>query len=200
MKLAAGVAGLIKVLLQLQHKTLVQSLHCEEVNPYLQLEDSPFYLVREQQPWRPLQDAQGRDLPRRAGVSSFGFGGVNAHVVIEEYVAPAEAAGLRVVVSAENPAIIVLSAKNGERLREQVEQLVAAIERHPLTDEELADIAYTLQVGREAMEVRLGVIVGSIVELKDKLQAYLSGAGPGRTSLSRRDQTGEGHVRVVCGE
>ena len=86
LELASGVAGLIKVLLQLQHKTLVKSLHCEELNPYIQLENSPFYIVRETQPWRPLQDAQGRDLPRRAGVSSFGVGGVNAHVVIEEYV------------------------------------------------------------------------------------------------------------------
>jgi NDP-sugar pyrophosphorylase family protein len=60
-----GSEGLIKVLLQLQHKTLVKSLHCEELNPYLQLEDSPFYIVREHQAWRPLQDAKGRDLPRR---------------------------------------------------------------------------------------------------------------------------------------
>ena len=49
LELAAGVAGLIKVLLQLQHKTLVKSLHCEELNPYIQLEDSPFYMVREEQ-------------------------------------------------------------------------------------------------------------------------------------------------------
>ena len=95
LELAAGVAGMIKVLLQLQHKTLVKSLHCEELNPYIQLEDSPFYIVREKQDWRPVQDAQGRDLPRRAGVSSFGAGGSNAHVVIEEYVPRCEAERVR---------------------------------------------------------------------------------------------------------
>ena len=66
LEFAAGVAGVIKVLLQLQHKTLVKSLHCEEINPYIQLEDSPFYIVQRNQPWRALQDAEGRDLPRRA--------------------------------------------------------------------------------------------------------------------------------------
>ena len=65
LELAAGVAGLIKVLLQLQHGLLVKSLHCEELNPYIALEDSPFYMVRETQPWQALQD--GRDRTCRAG-------------------------------------------------------------------------------------------------------------------------------------
>jgi polyketide synthase PksN len=177
LELAAGVAGMVKVLLQLQHKTLVKSLHCEELNPYIQLENSPFYIVRETQAWRPVQDAQGRDLPRRAGVSSFGFGGVNAHVVIEEYVPRAEAERTAVVVSGMRPALVVLSAKNEERLKQQVGQLIAAIQHRSLGDAQLADVAYTLQVGREAMEFRLGVIAGSMAELKSKLQNYLSGAG-----------------------
>ncbi|EIW16728.1 type I polyketide synthase, partial [Pelosinus fermentans] len=85
LELAAGVAGVIKVLLQLQHKTLVKSLHCDKVNPYIQLTDSPFYIVQEKREWKSLQDETGKEIPRRGGVSSFGFGGVNAHVVIEEY-------------------------------------------------------------------------------------------------------------------
>jgi polyketide synthase PksN len=170
------VAGLIKVLLQLQHKTLVKSLHCEELNPYIQLENSPFYIVRETQAWQPIQDAQGCDLPRRAGVSSFGFGGVNAHVVIEEYVPRAEAEGAAAVASGPRPALVLLSAKNEERLKQQVGQLIAAVERGSLGDTDLADVAYTLQVGREAMEFRLGMIAGSMAELKAKLQNYLSGA------------------------
>ena len=86
LEFAAGIAGLIKVLLQLKHRTLAKSLHAEELNPYIRLEDSPFYVVGETQAWQPLRDGQGRELPRRAGLSSFGAGGVNAHVVIEEYV------------------------------------------------------------------------------------------------------------------
>jgi acyl transferase domain-containing protein len=89
LELAAGVAGVIKVLLQMKHRTLVKSLHSERLNPYIDLDGSPFYVVQEAREWT-AADAQGTAVPRRAGVSSFGFGGVNAHVVLEEYI-PAEA-------------------------------------------------------------------------------------------------------------
>jgi acyl transferase domain-containing protein/acyl carrier protein/aryl carrier-like protein len=169
LELAAGVAGVIKVLLQLRHKTLVKSLHCEEINPYIQLEGSPFYIVQEARPWEALKDDAGRELPRRAGVSSFGFGGTNAHVVIEEYVAPErEPPG-------GSPALVVLSAKSEARLRERAEQLLEAIGRYPLADADLTEMAYTLQVGREAMEVRLGFPAESMEEVKHKLEAYLAG-------------------------
>ncbi|WP_415822574.1 beta-ketoacyl synthase N-terminal-like domain-containing protein, partial [Bordetella tumbae] len=78
LELAAGVAGLIKVLLQMRHKRLVKSLHAEPLNPRIDLSDSPFYVVSEERVWEAPVDETGRELPRRAGVSSFGFGGVNA--------------------------------------------------------------------------------------------------------------------------
>src|SRR5216110_1155315 len=133
LELAAGVAGVIKVLLQLQHKKLVKSLHCEQINPYIQLDGSPFYIVQENREWEVLQDSMGNPLPRRAGVSSFGFGGANAHVVLEEYVPKpmgcpsADFAGLS--------RIIVLSAKNEERLQEQVRQLLAWVQAETCTEE-----------------------------------------------------------------
>ena len=173
LELAAGVAGVIKVLLQLRHKTLVKSLHSDELNPYIQLSGSPFYIMQQSQPWQALQDAQGRDLPRRAGVSSFGFGGVNAHVVIEEYVASSSSSRGVIEVSSRRPALVVLSGRTEDRLKERARQLVAALGSRP--DGELADIAYTLQVGREAMEVRLGLVVGSVAELRSRLESYLSG-------------------------
>jgi polyketide synthase PksN len=171
LELAAGVAGVIKVLLQLRHKTLVRSLHCEEINPYIDLQGSPFYLLRETGPWPALRDEGGRELPRRAGVSSFGFGGVNAHVVIEEYVpaAPRPAAPLA------GPALVVLSAKNAERLREQAQQLHDAIAQQGWGDAVLADLAYTLQVGREAMDERLGVVAQTMAQLQQTLAAFLAG-------------------------
>src|SRR5947199_4570876 len=114
LELAAGVAGVIKVLLQMQHKKLVSSLHCEPINPYIQLEGSPFYTLQENRTWESIRDDSGRMLPRRAGVSSFGFGGVNAHVVLEEYIPKPVAVALG--SEALPSAIIVLSDKNEKRL------------------------------------------------------------------------------------
>jgi polyketide synthase PksN len=175
LELAAGVAGVIKVLLQLKHKTLVKSLHCEEINPYIQLNDSPFYLLSETQSWKRIQDAAGNELPRRAGISSFGFGGVNAHVIIEEYV-DALTSGTRAdEITPDRPALLVLSAKNEERLREQAQQLLAYLASHALRDSDLLNLAYTLQVGREVMEQRLAMTVTTINQLKEKLGAYTEG-------------------------
>jgi polyketide synthase PksN len=78
LEFAAGAAGVIKVLLQMKHKKLFKSLHCENINPYIQLNDSPFFIVNEQMEWKAIRDSNGNEIPRRAGVSSFGFGGVNA--------------------------------------------------------------------------------------------------------------------------
>ena len=75
---AAGVAGLVKVLLSLRHGILPASLHCRELNPYLQLEESPFYVVDSTRAWEPMVGPSGERLPRRAGISSFGFGGACA--------------------------------------------------------------------------------------------------------------------------
>ncbi|HEY8023894.1 MAG TPA: amino acid adenylation domain-containing protein, partial [Burkholderiaceae bacterium] len=180
LELAAGVAGVIKVLLQMKHKALVKSLHCDTLNPYIDFSDSPFYVVQEARQWHALQDDAGRNLPRRAGVSSFGFGGVNAHVVIEEYIAPA-IAGLHPEQAPEQtqhePQMIVLSARNEARLREQVQLLLDAIKpdyaKEPVA---IADLAYTLQVGREAMEERLAFVVETTEQLRAKLESYLSGS------------------------
>ncbi|GAF07319.1 long-chain-fatty-acid-CoA ligase [Paenibacillus pini JCM 16418] len=170
LSLAAGVAGVIKILLQLKHKTLAKSLHCDTINPYIQLEGSPFYIVRETQEWKALKDAQGRELPRLAGVSSFGIGGVNAHVVIEEYVPKEEVPAI-----SYQPVALVWSARNEERLQDQARQALQSIVEGRYTDRDLTRIAYTLQVGREAMEERLGILAASMSELKEKLESYLAG-------------------------
>ncbi|WP_184674459.1 type I polyketide synthase, partial [Rhodanobacter sp. A1T4] len=167
---AAGIAGVTKVLLQLKHQQLVPSLHSSVLNPNIDFEGTPFVVQQALAPWpRPMVEVNGvkREGPRIAGISSFGAGGANAHVVIEEYVAP-------VAPQVTNgPALIVLSARHDDRLREQVQQLLHAITSD--TDIALADLAYTLQVGREAMEERLGLVVSSLDELREKLSAYLSG-------------------------
>ncbi|MFJ8966505.1 beta-ketoacyl synthase N-terminal-like domain-containing protein [Lentzea sp. NPDC102401] len=173
LELSAGVAGVLKVLLQMRHRTLVESLHSETVNPYVEVDGSPFFLVRERQPWAAPLDADGNELPRRAGVSSFGFGGANAHVVLEEYRAPAAKS------AEQGPFAIVLSAKEPTTLVARAQQLLTWIDDHAPSDGDLASLAYTLQVGRVAMAERLAFTAGTVEELREVLRAFVSGDAPG---------------------
>ena len=181
---AAGIAGITKVVLQMQHQRIVPSLHSQELNPNINFAKTPFVVQQELTEWkRPVVTIDGitREYPRIAGISSFGAGGSNAHVVLEEYLPQEYRASLPVTLQKPaalqraglRPAVIVLSAKDEERLKAQAQQLLAII--RTFTDEDLADMAYTLQVGREAMEERLAVLVGSIGELEKKLKEFIEG-------------------------
>ena len=185
-ELAAGMAGLLKIILQMQHKTLVKSLHCETVNPYISLDGSPFYFVRETQPWKAATDDSGNELPRRAGVSSFGFGGVNAHVVLEEYVSPVEEK--QWTAGELQPSLFILSAKTAEQLKERAEQLRRYLEKTHSADGALAGIAYTLQLGRDEMEERLAVIAETKEELTNALNDFLSGKETGQNFFTGRNK------------
>ncbi|WP_442855130.1 SDR family NAD(P)-dependent oxidoreductase [Colwellia sp. TT2012] len=85
-KAAAGSAGMIKAVLALHHKVLPATIHIDQPNTSLDIENSPMYLNNETRPWMTREDG----LPRRAGVSSFGFGGTNYHIVLEEYTPTAQ--------------------------------------------------------------------------------------------------------------
>ncbi|MEK4316339.1 type I polyketide synthase [Bacillus sp. FSL P4-0334] len=185
-ELAAGMAGLLKIILQMQHKTLVKSLHCETVNPYISLDGSPFYFVRDTQPWKAATDDSGNELPRRAGVSSFGFGGVNAHVVLEEYVSPVEEK--QWTAGELQPSLFILSAKTAEQLKERAEQLRRYLEKTHSADGALAGIAYTLQLGRDEMEERLAVIAETKEELTNALNDFLSGKETGQNFFTGRNK------------
>ncbi|AKL76887.1 type I polyketide synthase [Bacillus velezensis] len=185
-ELAAGMAGLLKIILQMQHKTLVKSLHCETVNPYISLDGSPFYFVRHTQPWKAATDDSGNELPRRAGVSSFGFGGVNAHVVLEEYVSPVEEK--QWTAGELQPSLFILSAKTAEQLKERAEQLCRYLEKTHSADGALAGIAYTLQLGRDEMEERLAVIAETKEELTNALNDFLSGKETGQNFFTGRNK------------
>jgi len=137
---AAGVTGLIKTALALKHKMLPPSLHFEQPNPQIDFANSPFYVNAT------LVDWPTGEHPRRAGVSSFGVGGTNAHVVLEE--APPTAAPER-----SRPwQLLVLSAKTETALETATANLAEHLKRNPEVN--LADVAYTLQVGRRAFNHR----------------------------------------------
>jgi len=137
---AAGVAGLIKTTFMLKHKVLPPSINFEKPNPRIAFENSPFFVNTE------LTDWETNGAPRRAGVSSFGVGGTNAHVVLEE-------APDRETSSSSRPWILLLlSAKTSTALDAMTRNLVQHLKQYP--DLNLADIAYTLQVGRKAFNHR----------------------------------------------
>ena len=164
---AAGIASLLKVLLSIKHQQIPALLHFETLNPYIDLEGSPFYIVDQTRPWEAIKGLDGAPLPRRAGVSSFGWGGANAHVVLEEYLPPE-----RPACDGAGPQLVVLSARNSARLEDYARTLLAHIQKREI---ELADLAYTLQVGRDPMEERLGLVVESIGQLEQKLEAFIAG-------------------------
>jgi polyketide synthase PksN len=173
---AAGIASLLKVLLAMKHRRIPAMLHFEELNPYIDLAGTPFYIVDRTTAWEAPRAADGSQLPRRAGVSSFGWGGANAHVVLEEHVAPAGAADGRAEEADGAAQLVLLSARNADRLKAYAAALLAHLGRHEVM---LADLAYTLQVGRDAMDERLALVVDSAAQLAQRLQAVVDGAEPG---------------------
>ncbi|WP_055419932.1 SDR family NAD(P)-dependent oxidoreductase [Streptomyces pactum] len=167
---AAGIAGLTKAVLQLRHGTLLPTLHAEEPNPVIDFGNSPFTVQRETAPWPRAYDGDGRPLPRRAAVSSFGAGGTNAHVVVEEYVAPEPAPA-----GPERAELIVLSARDEDRLRARAADLGRALAEPDAPS--LADVAHTLRVGREPLAARLAFVAADLADAADRLAAVGRGEG-----------------------
>jgi acyl transferase domain-containing protein/aryl carrier-like protein/short-subunit dehydrogenase involved in D-alanine esterification of teichoic acids len=171
LEVAAGISALVKVLLQMRHRTQIANLHVGEINPHIDLTGTPFEVVRANRPWTAGRDEAGREAPRRAGISSFGYGGVNAHVVVEEYPMPPSDAA-----DDGCPVALLLSARDGARLAEACRDLRDWISRHRDGGRALlADVAYTLQIGRDAMAARLGLVASSLAEAEDKLFRHIAG-------------------------
>jgi amino acid adenylation domain-containing protein/non-ribosomal peptide synthase protein (TIGR01720 family) len=157
---AAGVAGLIKTVLALKHKEIPPSLHFKEPNPKIDFANSPFYVNAK------LSDWKRNGTPRRAGVSSLGIGGTNAHVVLEE--APAvEAAG-----SARSLHLLLVSARTDSSLERATANLARFMREQPGIN--LADVAYTLQVGRKSFTHRRAIVCR---DAQDALRQLESNAG-----------------------
>ena len=147
---AAGVAGLIKAVLALEHRMLPPSLHFEEPNPQIDFAGGPFYVNAALATW----DSPG--APRRAGVSSFGIGGTNAHVVLEE-------APEAVSEAARRPAqLLLLSARTAGALERATAELGIYLGESEEQEIELADVAYTLQVGRRGFAHRRALVAKDV--------------------------------------
>jgi acyl transferase domain-containing protein len=156
--IAAGATGLIKTVLSLKNRQLPPTLHFERPNAKLDLENSPFYVNTKLAEWK-LSNGH----PRRAGVSAFGVGGTNAHVIVEEAPVPAESQ------SSREHQVLVLSAKTSSALDRATANLMEHLQKHG--DLKLADVAYTLQVGRRPFEHRRFVVARDAKEAIQALEA-----------------------------
>ena len=153
---AAGVVGLIKAVLALKHREIPPSLHFQKPNPNIDFANSPFFVNDNLRSWPPS------NTPRRAGVSSFGIGGTNAHIVLEE--APATESIAR---TARSHQLLLLSAKTEAALDESTENLCEHLSQRRSLD--LADVAYTLQVGRKHFDRRRMLVCRDVDEAVSSL-------------------------------
>ena len=191
---AAGIAGLIKVVLSLQHGVLPQNLHFEHPSPHIPWDSLPVRVVDKAIPWL----ADGR--PRRAGTSSFGFSGTNAHVLIEEAPSPSAVAdeisegdAVADTTAAPEPAaglelvsVLPLSARSSHALVALAQRYGAWLDQHPEVD--IADVCFTAGVGRSHFEHRAALVVDSVAGARELL------AGLAENRL------GPGAVRGECGD
>ncbi|HEY9718697.1 MAG TPA: beta-ketoacyl synthase N-terminal-like domain-containing protein, partial [Trichormus sp.] len=152
---AAGIAGLIKTVLSLQNQTIPAHLHLKELNPLIQLNEIPAVIPVSSLPW-PIRP----ERPRRAGVSSFGFSGTNAHVILEEAPVP-DMPGNNVDRSWH---IVAVSAKTDSALKEHIQRYAANA-----ANQNLADLAYTANVGRTHFGYRVAAVARDTTQLITRL-------------------------------
>lgn len=178
----AGVAGLIKTSLALQHKLLPPSLNFSRPNPKIDFAETPFFVNSALREWKDVP------LPRRAGVSSFGLGGTNAHVVLEERPEPEPSDPSRPWQ------LLILSAKTEPALRAASDRLLDHFKANPSL--ELADAAYTLQQGRQVFAHRQMLVCRDSQDAIQTLQAR----DPRRISTHRAETEAPSVVFLFPGQ
>ncbi|MCC6809188.1 MAG: SDR family NAD(P)-dependent oxidoreductase, partial [Deltaproteobacteria bacterium] len=170
---AAGLVSLIKTALILKHGEIPPSVNFSSPNPLIDFANSPFFVNDRLRPW---PESSKR---RVAGVSSFGLGGTNAHAILEE--APAREAAKAARRSAQ---VLPVSAMSHVSLAESAARLADHLDAHP--DESLADVAYTLQVGRRALPLRVAVVASTAKEAAQQLRELQR--EPSKMAALRADQ------------
>jgi phthiocerol/phenolphthiocerol synthesis type-I polyketide synthase E len=186
---AAGVIGLIKATLAVERGELPPTLHIRTPNPRIAWQDSPFFVNAKRLPWRRAADR------RRAGVSSFGIGGTNAHAVLEE-------APPRLPSGPGRPHhVLVVSAKTRTALDQATSDLARHLTEHP--EQSIADVAYTLQVGRRALPYRRAVVcsdaadaIEALTELPPQRSATPAGQAERRRVVFMFPGGGAQHTRM----
>ena len=170
---AAGVTGFLKIILSMKNQAIPGTANLTKLNPLIDLEESPLYIVKETKKWEQLTDSQGNLIPRRAGITAYAKSGVIVHLAVEDYENDSVSEN---ETRSNEPQIVVLSAKNDERLKEYANKMLDFLSKNERENKniDLKRLAYTLQVGRTALNERLAFVVQSIGDLKDSLEKYCS--------------------------
>lgn len=163
---AAGIAGLIKVVLSLQHGEIPPHLHFKQLNPYIKIKNTPIKIPTELQKW------SAGEKSRLAGVSSFGFGGTNAHVILEE--APLQVKSQKSKERSHH--ILTLSAKCEKALRGLAQRYQEFLGNNSTAA--IADVCFSANTGRSHFNHRLAIITSDKQELVDKLVKISAGEEP----------------------
>ncbi len=179
---AAGIAGLIKVVLSLQHGLIPANLHFRKLNPNIALAGTPFAIPTHLQEW------PSRSPRRCAGVSAFGFGGTNAHVILEEFVPPP-----RLTIPSRAVHLLLLSAQDRQALRALAAAYIEQLDGQG--DTALHDICYSANLRRTHHRHRLAIVGQSGREFLEQLRAFHQAEALPQSV--RATQPGEGRSRLA---
>ncbi|MFG2504778.1 amino acid adenylation domain-containing protein [Streptomyces rubiginosohelvolus] len=192
---AAGIAGLIKTVLSIGHRTIPPHINLENLNPAIDPATLPYEIPTRPTPW------PAHEGPARAGVNSFGFGGTNAHVVLEEAPPPLPPdLGIAAASSGRRWSILPLSARRPDALAEMAAGIRAELagDNGPAVD--LDDLGHTLAHRRQHLPERLAVVHTSRASLDEALAAHERGEPHPRVVHGRaRDAADRGLVWVFTG-
>ena len=182
---AAGIAGLLKLVLQLQHQEVYPHLHFNEPSPKIPWDAIAIKVPKEGALWT------SNSKRRIGGVSSFGVNGSNAHAIVEEHRDELRIKNEELRI--QGPFIVPLSAKHKERLKEMAQNLARYLDhvynlKTDIQDSRLQHIAYTLQTSREPMEERLALVVQDVQELKERLSNYVRQGKGAFTGNAKKEQ------------
>lgn len=175
---AAGIAGLTKILLQLQHGELAPTLDAAEVNPEIDFAKTPFWLVREKRHWEAPSREEGSSscgYPRAAGLSSFGLGGANAHLIVEEYSQGQSISAYPAGSKWSFAHLFPISGRTASALRQRVEDLLVWLRGRTGAEPDPGSCSFTLAAGRAHFSHRLAVVARSWDDVGNCLERFLHG-------------------------
>ncbi|MDB9526156.1 type I polyketide synthase [Oscillatoria sp. CS-180] len=181
---AAGIAGIIKVILAMQHRQIPPHLHFQDPSPHINWQQFPVQVPTQCQPWNTTGDT-----PRLAGVSSFAISGTNAHIILQE--APVQAPSRPAV---NRPHLLTLSAKSEAALRDMAQDYQCYLREQPPA---FSDVCFTANSGRSPFPHRLAVLAESGEDAQQRLAEFIDGPQSPSVFQGKRSAVGKSAIAFL---